>query len=335
MATITKRTRADGSTSYKAEIVIKNKGVIVHRESKTFDRLRLASDWAKRREVEIQETGIYKSRDALSVGAVIQRYINEFSPDGRSKRFDLEKLMTRDIAKLNVHTLAAKDLIKHIRLRNTECQPQTAVNDLIWLGTVIKTMSGVIEIDTDPGISEAAREVLRREGLIAKSQERERRPTKAEIWALARYFGRDSYMLHLMYFAIYSARRQSEITRILAEDINHDNRTLLIRALKDPRKKGLVKRCKLPRSAYKIILKHGRKTGTLFPYNAKSVGNYFTRACKVCGIKNLHFHDLRHEATSRLFEQGLSIQQVQQVTLHSTWQTLQRYVNLDPGDVDI
>lgn len=335
MATITKRVKADGSTVYKAEIVIKNKGVIVHRESKTFDRLRLAADWAKRREVEIQETGVYKTRDKLSVGEVIKRYIKEFDPDGRSKRFDLEKLITRDIANLNVHTLTAKDLIKHIRIRNTECQPQTAVNDLIWLGTVIKTMAGVIEIDTPAGIFEAAREVLRREGMIGKSEQRERRPTKAEIWALARYFGAGSYMLHLMYFAIYSARRQSEITRILAEDINHDNRTIIIRDLKDPRKKGVTRRCKLPKSAYKIIQKYGQKSGVIFPYNSRTVGANFTRACKRLDITGLHFHDLRHEATSRLFEQGLSIQQVQQITLHSTWQTLQRYVNLDPGDVDV
>jgi hypothetical protein len=62
------------------------------------------------------------------------------------------------------------------------------------------------------------------------------------------------------------------------------------------------------------------------------------------GIVDLHFHDLRHEATSRLFEQEivdengrrkLSIPEVQQVTLHESWKTLQRYVNLNPGDVDI
>jgi integrase len=69
--------------------------------------------------------------------------------------------------------------------------------------------------------------------------------------------------------------------------------------------------------------------------NSKTVGSYFTSACKMLGIKDLHFHDLRHEATSRLFERGFSIVQAQQITLHSSWATLQRYVNLNPGDVDI
>jgi integrase len=42
----------------------------------------------------------------------------------------------------------------------------------------------------------------------------------------------------------------------------------------------------------------------IFPFNHKSAGSAFTRACKDLGIANLHFHDLRHEGTSRLFEAG-------------------------------
>ncbi len=48
------------------------------------------------------------------------------------------------------------------------------------------------------------------------------------------------------------------------------------------------------------------------------------------GVDDLHFHDLRHEATSRLFEQGYSIEQVSAVTLHQSWQELKRYTQLRP-----
>ena len=40
------------------------------------------------------------------------------------------------------------------------------------------------------------------------------------------------------------------------------------------------------------------------------------RACKKTNIKGLRFHDLRHEATSRLFEKGLSIMEVASITGH-------------------
>lgn len=43
---------------------------------------------------------------------------------------------------------------------------------------------------------------------------------------------------------------------------------------------------------------------------------WVTRACRDLGIKDPHFHDLRHQGTSRLFEAGFAIQQVSLVTDH-------------------
>jgi integrase len=43
---------------------------------------------------------------------------------------------------------------------------------------------------------------------------------------------------------------------------------------------------------------------------------------------DLHFHDLRHEAASRLFEVGLNVMEVASITGHKTLQTLKRYTHL-------
>lgn len=336
MASVRKYTLANGTIKYQAEIIIKKDGLILHRESKTFDKLKLAKDWGMRREVELQTTQVYKKRDYLPLSEVIKRYLKEFAPDGRTKQFDITKLLKRDIAKKNVHTLTAKDLIAHVRERNLECSPQTAQNDLIWIGVVLRTMRGVIEIDSPHTIIDTARQVLRAEGLIAKPEHRERRPTRAELWALSRHFhGQNIPMLHIMWFAIYSARRQTEICKLEWQDLDHNKRTCMVNNLKDPRRKGIKKKFKLPKNAYKIIIKQPKQSQYIFPYNPKTIGKYFTDACKLLDIQGLHFHDLRHEATSRLFEKGLSIQQVQQITLHSAWATLQRYCNTDPGDIDV
>lgn len=46
-------------------------------------------------------------------------------------------------------------------------------------------------------------------------------------------------------------------------------------------------------------------------------------------LTNLHWHDLRHEATSRLFEEkGLNIMEVASVTGHKTLSMLKRYTHL-------
>ena len=47
----------------------------------------------------------------------------------------------------------------------------------------------------------------------------------------------------------------------------------------------------------------------------------------------MHFHDLRHEGTSRLFEAGLTIEQVPLVTGHKDWKMLKRYTQLRPENL--
>ncbi|CAQ43932.1 putative DNA recombinase [Stenotrophomonas maltophilia K279a] len=66
------------------------------------------------------------------------------------------------------------------------------------------------------------------------------------------------------------------------------------------------------------------------PYNSKSAGTSFTRACSALKIEDLCFHNLRHEATSRLFEQGCDIPEVAAVALPSSWNELKRYCDQNP-----
>lgn len=56
--------------------------------------------------------------------------------------------------------------------------------------------------------------------------------------------------------------------------------------------------------------------------------DYFRRACKLNSITDLRFHDLRHEAATRYAEDGFTIPQLQTITLHSSWNSLKRYVTL-------
>jgi integrase len=336
MAYIRTLKKSDGSIRYRAEIVIKKHGVILARDSKTFTKQKLAKDWAIRREVELQENALYKKKDRLPIADLLLAYLKDYPPEGRSKLFDLNQLIKTDLAKHDMYTLNARMLINHTKERNKTVQPQTAQNDLIWLKTVLQTMNATLGLELDLSYFDDARVVLRKEGLIASSTQRERRPTKKELWQLSRYFydhNRD--MLAVMWFAVYSCRRQSEITSLLWEDVNHAKHTVIVRDLKHPTLKNWHKKCKLPLSAYKIVMKQEKISPRIFPMNSKTVSAYFTRACKLLMIDDLRFHDLRHDGVSRLFERGLSIVEVQHVSLHSNWETLKRYCNTDAGDLDI
>jgi integrase len=53
------------------------------------------------------------------------------------------------------------------------------------------------------------------------------------------------------------------------------------------------------------------------------------------GITGLRFHNLRHEATSRLFEKGLNVMEVASVTGHKTLQMLKCYTHLNAVDLAV
>jgi len=340
MATITKRKRKNGQLSYLVNIRIKAKGVLIHRECKTFRRHALAKAWAHKRENELQNEVVFGAKKSVIFRELITDYIKQFSKNyGRTKNYDLNRLLAYDITDLDVYSLKASDLIKHCVQRNREAKPQTVLNDVIWIRSVLKTMRSVSDHDYSLEFIDEASDSLRREKLIAKSASRNRRPTKEELWRLSRYFATRKYktpMLHIMWFAIFSARRQGEICSLLWADNNKTTHTGMVRDLKHPKfKDGNHRRFKYPLSAWKIIKKQPPIDGRIFPFNSKTVGAYFSSSCKVLGIDDLHFHDLRHESVSRLFEQGLRIEQVQLVSLHDNWATLKRYTNLNPDDLDI
>jgi integrase len=133
-------------------------------------------------------------------------------------------------------------------------------------------------------------------------------------------------------FAVASAMRISEICNILWSDIDTRLRIVIVRDRKDPRRKdGNNQRVPLISltgyDAWSILQEQRNAESSndrIFPYNERSIGTAFRRACKELGIQDLHFHDLRHEATSRLFESGLSIEKVALVTGHRDWKMLKR-----------
>jgi integrase len=73
--------------------------------------------------------------------------------------------------------------------------------------------------------------------------------------------------------------------------------------------------------------------GTLFPVHTETIKQSFRAAVKRAGVKDFHFHDLRHEAVSRLFERGLSMVEVAAISGHKTLAMLSRYTHLRAEDL--
>jgi integrase len=325
----------NGTLSYRAFITKEGK-----RESKTFSTRQLAIDWGEKRIKEIERALIHGEVSTLTIKEIIDNYIERFGDGfGRSKSNDLLRLSFYDIASIDIRELTAKHLIDHCIERNTEAKPQTVSMDLSTMKTALATMSAVDGFDCDLSVFDRAAIVLKQERLIAKPDKRTRIPTWQEMLKLTRFFRQQKKsrtpMSDIMWFAYFSARRLSEITRIEWSDNNNEKQTGMVRDAKHPRdKKGNHRRFKYEKSAWKIAQRQPTTSQFIFPYPSGSISVIFNSACKSLQIKNLRFHDMRHAAATRLFSQDYSIQQVQQFTLHTDWRTLARYTHLKPEDID-
>jgi integrase len=345
MATIRARKQADGTTRYTAIVRIRKRKTLVHQECKTFAHRASAVTWAKHREVELEKPATLRREQqaSLTLAQLIRWYIDTFetiSKWQRSKQSHLEFLERHEIGEANVLDLTTATLIQHVRSRRADgVGPATVLNDLIWIGVVLRAARNLKEVPVSPEIVQAARSASRELRLVGKARKRSRRPIPDELARLRNHFAsRDRRakipMQVVMDFAIASARREAEICRLEWRDNDEATRTGLVRDAKHPTAKdGNHRRFKYTPEAWAIVERQPRTTEYIFPYDPKSVGAAFTRACSLLGIEDLRFHDLRHEATSRLFERGYQIHEVAQFTLHDSWNELKRYANLKPEDV--
>lgn len=134
-------------------------------------------------------------------------------------------------------------------------------------------------------------------------------------------------MCRLIAFAVFSTRRQEEITRVRWSDLEQGR--VMVRDMKHPEgAKGNDTWVDLPPEAERIARAMPMVSDRIFPFGTDAISASFTRACRILGIEDLRFHDLRHEGISRLFEMGWTIPRVAAVSGHRSWQSLQRYTHV-------
>jgi integrase len=339
MGTVIPRKRSDGSTGYQAQLLIKRGGKIVHREGRTFDRKQAAAAWLEKREKELAKPGALERLRAPdpTLAAVIDRYTDEsIKKIGRTKAQVLRAVKTYDIASKTCSEITSTDVIAFANQLIIKVTPQTVANYLSHLAAVFAVARPAWGYPLDQTAMKDAFVVAKRLGIASKSRERDRRPTLDELDKVMEHFGerlkrRPSSipMEKVMGFAIFSTRRLEEITRILWKDLDVEGSRVLVRDMKNPGEKiGNDVWCELPAEAMQIVLSMPKRRAEIFPYCGDTIGTNFTRACQLLEIIDLHFHDLRHDGVSRLFEIGRNIPQVAAVSGHRSWSSLKRYTHL-------
>lgn len=299
-------------------------------QSKTFETRAEAEKWARGIEVEM-DTRVFVSRaeaESTTLHELLERYLDEVTPLKKGAEPETNRLramMRHPLARRFVAGIRGMDIARWRDERLCKVSPATVKRDLVLLGHVFE----VARKEWGIYVHNPVRDIR----LPPSGRPRERRLLAGEE---ARLFeacrkARNPWLLPLVQLALETAMRQSELLRLRWEHIDLTERTAHLPDTKN----GEARTVPLSSSAVSELRSLPRALhGYVFAgITREAVKRSYMRAIRRAGIKNLRFHDLRHEATTRMFEKGLNIMEVASITGHKDLRMLRRYTHLKAEDL--
>ena len=298
--------------------------------TRTFDSKAQAETWARQIEGEM-DRGVFVSRaeaENTTLADALDRYAAEVSSSKKTANREIYTIRWWQTSALGPRSLASirgKDIMAMLAAKEAEgAAPHTIHLYLALLShlfTVARRAWGM------EGLSNPT-EFVRKPKL---PQGRDRRLIDDEQIRLlnaAQAYGGE--IGAIITWAIETAMRRGEIAAMRWEHLDRKDRVLLIPETKN----GTPRQAPLSTVALEILDGLPRRMdGRVWGMRPDSISQAFERVCQAAGIEGLTFHDLRHEATSRLFEKGLNPMEVAAITGHKTLQMLKRYTHLKAKDL--
>ncbi len=305
------------------QAVVRRKG---HpQQSKTFPSHSDAEKWARDIENQI-DRGIFVPREEAertTLHEALERYAKEVSAGKKGKTQEIYRIKAWQSEKLATRTLASLKQADFAKWRDDRLEagvaPATVRLDLAVISHLftIAVKEWGLHLENP----------IKRIRLPAVANARDRRFEGDEEARLLAEMdspaaGRSNpWIKPLVRFAIETAMRQSELLALEWKHVDLKKRVAHIPKTKN----GDPRDVPLSSTAVEILSALPRSIGgQVFPTTASAVKQSFARATKRAEIEDLHFHDLRHEATSRLAEK-LAMHELMKVTGHKDTRMLARY----------
>jgi len=321
MATFIKR----GDAQWQAKV--RKKGYPV--QTKTFKTKARAEQWARTVESEM-DRGVFMSTSIAEntlLSELIDRYLEEVAPTKKSEA-DLNvrgKLLKDKLGSLVLAAITPLTVKEYRDMRLETVKGDTVRKEMSLLSRVLKLAQQEWDIYLPRG------NPVDSVGMPAKGKGRDRRLQPGEEKTLlkaAKAYG--GFIEDIILMALETGARRSEIANLQWANINFAKRTAILRDTKNTDDREVP----LSSTAIEVIKRQPRHiNGLVFPIRVSSITKAFGRVCKKAEIEDLRFHDLRHEATSRLFEMGFETMEVSAITGHKDLAMLKRYTHLKAEDL--
>lgn len=284
-----------------------------------------AERWARRVEAAIDRGDHLDLREAerTTLAEALDRYRRERVPGKKGARQEEQRIgqwMRDPLARRGLASIRSADVARWRDERTTEGRaPTTIRNALTILSQVFVTAA------SDWGM-EGLRNPVRGVRLPRHRPGRDRRLVGDEeeriMGAVRCLWTRAAFVV-----AVESAMRQSELLGLRWDDLR--GRVAVVRESKNGRSRSVP----LSTGALEAIRGLPRSVdGRVFPINATTLDWRWRETCRRAGVRGLRWHDLRREAASRMFERGLTAEQVMRVGGWLTYTMVARYTALRVDD---
>jgi integrase len=318
------------------------------RQSKTFSTKGAADRWARETEREI-ERGAWRSTDVaerMTVRALMTRYRDEILPSKRSAaslQCVANKIIESDLASLPLIALTPERVAQYrderLRTRARNGGPFGKVQKRLLSTQSVRHEIALLKRAIDQGIREwglylPAGNPVSQVRLPPMGKPRDRRLTPGEYERLLKTAraSRCKILPTAIELAVETAMRREELCSLTWANVDMNRRVAHLQTTKNGESRDV------PLSSRSIVLLtqlvrpiHG---GPVLRMKGGALSQAFRRVAERAKLENLHWHDLRHEATSRLAERlGNDVMALAAVTGHKTLQMLKRYTHLRAEDL--
>lgn len=321
MATIRKR-------GDRWQVIVKRKGYPL--QSSTFDLKQDAEKWGRQQE-RLLDAGQWQDTTQTrqtTLGDLLGRYLSEVTSTKRGRVPEASRIRAfqrSPLAKCSIAALTGQMVASWRDTRQKKVSPGTVSRELCLLGHVLNVASrewGIVLQSNPVSLVRRPPQPAPRDRVLNALQ-------RASLLASCGNC-RNPWIKPVVVFALETATRRGEILSLTWMNVDLQRGTAKVDGKTGPRTVPLSPECLamlqgLPRSL----------DGQVFPVTVNTFKQAYERAVVKAGIVDFTFHDLRHDALTRLAKQGFNVLELRAISGHTTANMLQRYVSIDAGDLAI
>ncbi len=301
--------------------------------TKSFTTKQEAVQWARSIESQMDRGSYIDTTLAQksTLSDLIELYIKQVLPSLRGCSADtirLNAIKVRPICRLALTALTPKVLADYRDQRLKQVSAGTVIRELSYISSIINhgrrewgiNIENPVKLVRKPPTPQGRNRILDEAEKCRLLQQLQ--PTRQNR--------RNPWMPSLVELALETAMRRGELLSLRWEYVDLTRRVAYLPMTKN----GDSRSVPLSSGAAKVLQSLPRNLdGRVFPIEAQTVAAAFMRAVKRAGVKDFHFHDLRHTAITNLAGKLSNVIELSAVSGHKTLSMLKRYTHLKAEDL--